>query len=144
MAGLSSLLVLQLAVLTAEPSGYERAFKEAESKQRPLLVLVGAQWCPSCQTMKQTVLPRMASRGDLAAVSFVAVDADADAELAGQLLRGNSVPQLIAFSRQPGGKWKREQITGLASDAAIQGLISRALKVQQGEAVATTAGAIGD
>lgn len=144
MAGLSLLMVLPLAVLAADPSAYERAFREAESKQRPLLVLVGAQWCPSCQTMKQSVLPRLASRGDLATVSFVTVDTDAEAELAGHLLRGNAVPQLIAFSRKPGGKWQREQITGLASDAAVQGLIGRALKVQQGEAVAANAGTIGD
>ena len=144
MSGLVSIVMFPLTLLAAEPSPYERAFKEAETNQRPLLVLVGATWCPSCQTMKQTVLPRLASRGELATVSFAAVDADAEAELAGHLLRGAAVPQLIAFSRKPGGKWQREQITGLASDAEVQGLIARALKVQQGIAEANPAGAIGN
>ena len=94
--------------------------------------------------MKQTVLPRMASRGELATVSFATVDTDAEADLAGQLLRGNAVPQLIVFSRQPGGKWQRDQITGLASDTAIQALIARALKVQKGAPEATTASAVGE
>jgi hypothetical protein len=64
--------------------------------------------------------------------------------LAGHLLRGSAVPQLIAFSRKPGGKWQREQITGLASDAEIQALIARALKIQGGAAEATPAGATGE
>ena len=144
MVGLSAVIALPLALLAAEPSEYERAFRDAEAKHRPLLVLVGATWCPSCQTMKRTVLPRLVTRGELATVSFATVDADAEADLAGQLLRGNSVPQLIAFSRKPGGKWQREQITGLASDAQVQGLIARALKVQRGAADATPASAAGE
>jgi thioredoxin-like negative regulator of GroEL len=143
MNPVASLVLVSGILAGAEPFSYEQAFKEAQSQRRPLLVLVGATWCPACQTMKQQTLPRLASRGGLAGVSYATIDADAQPELAAQLLRGNSVPQLIAFSRQPGGKWQREQLTGSASEAAIQGLIARSLKVQKGEPAAEPAGAIG-
>src|SRR5260221_7103269 len=110
MAGLTAIIVLQQALFAANPS-YQTALQDAQAQQRPLLVLVGANWCPGCQAMKQRVLPGLARRGALKAVSFTTVDADSDAETARLLMRGSSIPQLIVFSRLPDGKWHRDQIT---------------------------------
>jgi thioredoxin-like negative regulator of GroEL len=135
--------VLQHLVLAASPASYYTALQEAQVEQRPLLVLVGADWCPGCQTLKHQTLPGMARRGALRTVSFAAVDADADADLARQLMRGGSIPQLIIFSQKPDGEWHRDQITGAVADAEIQSLIARAVKVQHGVTAEFVSGPIG-
>jgi thioredoxin-like negative regulator of GroEL len=144
MVGFAVLVVLQQVILVANPASYHEALQEAELQQRPLLVLVGADWCPGCQTMKHTVLPGLIRRGALRTVSFVMVDADAEAGLARQLMRGSSIPQLIIFSRKPDGDWHRDQITGQTSEADVQSLIARAVKVQQAPAATLAGSAIGN
>ncbi len=143
MVGLTTALALQLAVWGANPVSYNAALQDAQKQQRPLLVLVGATWCPGCQTMKTRVLPSMAKRGALRSVSLALVDTDAEAETAKQLMRGGSIPQLIVFSRLPDGQWHREQLTGEVGEAEVQSLIARAIKAQQGRGE-TVAGAIGN
>jgi len=143
MAGLTAILVLNHALLTANPPNYQAARVDAEANQRPLLVLVGADWCPGCRTMKHSILPALARRGALRTVSFAAVDADAEAETARELMRGSAIPQLIVFSRAVDGRWHREQITGSASEREVQSLIARAIQVQH-SAVSTTRSAIGN
>jgi len=143
MVGMAAALALQLAVLGANPVSYNAALQDAQKQQRPLLVLVGATWCPGCQTMKTRVIPGLAKRGGLKSVSFAMVDADTEAETAKQLMRGASIPQLIAFSRMPDGQWHREQLTGEVSESEVQTLIARAIKAQQAKGE-TSAGAIGN
>jgi thioredoxin-like negative regulator of GroEL len=139
----TALILFQYALLAETPSSYVAALADAQASRQPLLVLVGAEWCPGCQTMKHSVLPNMVRRGTLRGVTFVAVDADAEAELARQLMQGPSIPQLIVFSRGIDGKWHREQITGRTSEAEVQSLIARALQMQREPAIAQ-ASAIGD
>jgi thiol-disulfide isomerase/thioredoxin len=135
MVGVSVLVVLQ-SLLGAEPVSYHAAFKDAQAKERPLLVLVGAPWCPGCRTMKQTVLPNLAKRGGLDSVSFAAVDLEVEPEMANSLMRGNGLPQLIIFTKQSGGQWHREQITGSVGEPDVQALIARALAAQKETPVA--------
>src|SRR5262245_30668432 len=103
MVAWSAAILMQHAVLAADPASYQAALNDAEAQKRPLLVLVGAGWCPGCQTMKQTVLPAMQRRGALKSVTYTTVDFDTDQEIAKQLLRTGAIPQLIAFSRSPDG-----------------------------------------
>lgn len=133
-------LLLGLSALNAaEPASYEKAFQEAQSRKQPLVVLVGAQWCPGCQTMKQSVMPRMAQRGGLSSVSYAIVDTDAEPRLASSLMRGGTIPQLIIF-HQEGGQWRRQQITGATSEGEVSRLIARAVAAQDKEIVQTAGG----
>jgi thioredoxin-like negative regulator of GroEL len=141
MVGLTAVAAFQFALLAANPT-FNTALQDARAKQRPLLVLVGAGWCPGCQTMKSRVLPSLAKRGGLRGVSYTIVDYDADTETAQQLMRGGSIPQLIVFCQLPDGKWHREQITGETSEAEVQSLIDRAVKAQK--PVEKAASAIGN
>jgi len=129
MGYVTALVVLQAAV-AASPASYHAALAEAQEKQQPLVVLIGAEWCPGCRTMKHGVLPQMSRSGALKSVSFVAVDTDRELDLARQLMRGSTIPQLIAFSRMADGQWHREQITGATSAAAVAALVERARKNQ--------------
>lgn len=127
MPGIVLVIALQHALLAADvATTYEVAFKEAHQQERPLLVLVGATWCGGCQTMKSSVMPNMARTGALGGVCYAAVDADAEPELARSLLRGNTIPQLIIFSKSTEGKWVRQQLTGTATESEVKALISRA------------------
>jgi thioredoxin-like negative regulator of GroEL len=130
MGYVTALVVLQAAV-AASPASYQTALAEAQEKQQPLVVLIGAEWCPGCRTMKHSVLPQMSRSGALSSVSFATVDTDRDLDLARQLMRGSSIPQLIAFSRTADGQWHREQIIGATSPAAVAALVERARKNQQ-------------
>src|SRR5262245_59045432 len=113
--GLALFFVLHQAILAANPLSYQTALKDAQAQKRPLLVLVGATWCPGCQTMKQSVLPSLQQAGGMREVTYATVDADSDRDVASQLMRGSSIPQLIVFAKTPDGKWHREQITGETS-----------------------------
>ena len=144
MAGFTGLVVLQHLILAANPSAYHAALQEAQTQHKPLLVLVGADWCPGCQTMKQQVLPDLARRGALRTVSFATVNADTEADLARQLMQGSSIPQLIVFCRKPDGEWHREQLTGESSESDVKSLIARAVRAQQVPAATLVLGAIGN
>ena len=130
-------LVLQAAVLAGGAQPYDAAFQQAQENNRPLLVLVGADWCPGCVTMKRNVMPRMAQNGKLRNVNFAEVNTDMDPAVASRLMRGGSIPQLIVFAKTPRG-WYREQITGATSEAGVQALIKRAEQVQRATAVPVT------
>jgi len=144
MFGLFALVVLPCALLSADALSYPTAAKDAEAKQQPLLVLVGADWCPGCQTMKQGVLPSLARKGGLGKVSYAVIDTDREPQLAGRLMRGGAIPQLIVFSRQPDGQWHREQIVGAASEHQVQSLIARARQAQAAKPAVASVSAIGN
>src|SRR6266436_3048045 len=141
--GILALTFLHRVLSASDPPSYHAALRDAQVQQRPLLVLVGADWCPGCRTMKQRVLPALARRGALRPVRVAHVNADADADTARQLMRGSSIPQLIVFSRTNTGRWHREQITGTASESEVESLIARAVKAQR-SAASEAGGAIGN
>jgi thiol-disulfide isomerase/thioredoxin len=123
MSGLAMGLVLQAALLTSGADNYDAAVKAAQENGQPLVVLVGADWCPGCVTMKTSTMPAMARSGGLKGVQYVTVNYDQNPNLARQLMRGNAIPQLVVFSKTEKG-WHRETSTG-----AVAGLIQRAAAV---------------
>lgn len=104
---------------------YEEAFTKAEKEKKPLLILVGARWCASCQVMKRDTLEPMKESGDLKEVVVVLIDKDERPELAEQLMRGETLPQVVVFS-QESGNWKRFSLTGMQSKSRIGELLQRA------------------
>lgn len=126
MSGLAMGLVLQAALLTTGADTYDAALKTAQENGQPLVVLVGADWCPGCVTMKNSTMPAMARSGALKNVQYVMVNYDQNPALARQLMRGNSIPQLVVFSKTEKG-WHREQVTGATSSGQVTGMIQRAV-----------------
>ncbi len=125
MTGLAAGILLQMALLTTSAQPYDQALTSAKADGQPLLVLIGADWCPGCRTMKHSVLAGMEQRGRLKDVNYAVIDADRDAALARQMMRGNSIPQVIVFSKTADG-WHREQVTGAVSEGHVQGMLARA------------------
>lgn len=150
MTALTANLVFQTLILATGAQPYPEAYRQADETNRPLLVLVGADWCPACRTMKHSTLARMEKVGKLKQVEFTILNADHDSGLSSQIMRGSSIPQLVLFEKTATGTWRRSQITGGASEGEVEALISRAvehqarLEKQRGAAKVETAGGGGE
>jgi thiol-disulfide isomerase/thioredoxin len=137
MSGLAMGMVLQAALLVSGADPYAEA-REAHLKDgKPFLVLVGADWCPGCVTMKNSTIPAMIRAGQLKGVHYATVNYDENPARARALMQGNMLPQLMIFSKTPDG-WHREQITGPTSSTAILGMMQRAIAAQAPKKPATT------
>jgi len=121
---LTTVLLTALAATPKADESYASAYRESQATGKPLVILVGADWCPGCQTMKHSVIPALKNSGELAQVSFASVNTDQDRELASKLMRGGSIPQLIVYKQTEKG-WQREQVTGARSVSETRGLLRR-------------------
>ena len=127
---ISLLLCVVLAGMSSEQSvtqNYAEAYRDSVSQQKPLMVVVGAPWCPACNTLKETTIEPMAETGELNGVSLVMINKDEDPELAQKLTGGEQlIPQIILYTPEE-GKWKREKLMGFQSKQPIRRLLRRAL-----------------
>jgi thiol-disulfide isomerase/thioredoxin len=123
VTSLTAIIVLQAALLSTGQT-YAEAHKSATASGQPLVILVGADWCPACREMKHNVIPRVARDSELTKVSFTMVDIDRQERLAGRLMSGESIPQLIMFYRD-GNEWKRHQLTGGQSVATFKAFLAK-------------------
>ncbi len=124
---LFSALIAMLPSSTSRVSDYATAYQKAQTEDKPLMVIVSAKWCPACQTLKNTTIKEMEASGELDEVSVAVVDHDADPKLAGELMRGGSIPQIIVFTKANSGGWKRSQLTGFQSRGPVRNLIRSAV-----------------
>jgi hypothetical protein len=75
--------------------------------------------------MKYSTIPQVERKGGLNKVAFAYVNTDHDSELAGKLMRGSSIPQLVMYRKTDSG-WQRQQLTGAQSTGAIEAFLSPA------------------
>lgn len=116
--------------VTNTPGTYAAAYDDTQNSGKPLVVLVGANWCPACQSMKTSIMPAIAAQGGLANVAFAHVNVDAQRNLASQLLEGSMIPQLVMYEKV-GDNWKMSRLVGAQSVEAVQGFIGPAVARQQ-------------
>lgn len=128
------MIKLLLAVVLANFSGaasrpldYATAYQQSQQSDKPLMVIVSAQWCPACHTLKDTTIKDLEASGQLSEVNVAVVDRDAEPELAQKLMRGQMVPQIIMFSKTSTGRWERSQLTGYQSQGPVRQLIRAAV-----------------
>jgi thiol-disulfide isomerase/thioredoxin len=126
--------MLQAGVLSAEPVAlkaeslsYNEAYAQSQAEEKPLVVLVGADWCPACVQMKKSTLPQVAQNGIFKDVAFTVVDTDRQGEIAKQVMDGGSIPQLIMYHKTNEG-WKRERLMGGQSPSAIIAFLRRGIQ----------------
>ncbi len=123
---LAALLNMSFLATTSNMT-YDQAYRTATADEgRPLVVLVGADWCPACQQMKQSVMPAVQQHGSLSHVAFAMVNTDRDGALAGQLMQGSSIPQLVMYVKTGAG-WSRRQLTGAQSVTDVEGFVASGL-----------------
>lgn len=117
----------EAATSPAQPLSYNEAYAEAERHDKPLVVMIGADWCPACVQMKKSTLPQAAKDDVFQQVAFTVLDADRNADLARQMMEGGSIPQLLMFRKTADG-WQREKLTGGNSASAIVSFLRRGVQ----------------
>ncbi len=124
------LLAVLLSGVTSEEQmqqKYSDAYKNSVDEKKPLMVIVGAPWCPACNVLKDTTIKQMAQTGELDAVSLAVINKDDDPELVNQLTDGDKMlPQIIVFT-QDNGRWERRKLLGYQPKQPVRSLIRRAL-----------------
>jgi thioredoxin-like negative regulator of GroEL len=119
--------VFSLSLLAGSPQTYAQAHRINAETGRPIVVLVGADWCPACRKMKTTVLPQAERRGLLKKVALATVNTDREGKLAQQLMHGGAIPQLIMYHKTSHG-WQRQELIGVQSVDAIESFINKGLE----------------
>ena len=124
--------MLQTGLLAAEPVKaqtltYSEAYAQSESGEKPLVVMIGADWCPACVQMKNSALPQIAQDGVFKEVAFTVVDTDKNPEIAKQVMEPGTIPQLIMYHKTSNG-WRRERLQGGNSPSAILSFLRRGIQ----------------
>ncbi len=135
MSGLTLAVVIQAAFLATGSEDYSDAHRVVTKTGIPMVVMVGADWCPACETMKQRVIPEVKKRGLLRRVAFATVNLDREQKLGRELTGGGPIPQLIMFRKTEKG-WLRKRLIGNQSLESIEHFINEGL--QQDEATRGT------
>jgi len=132
LTSLTLVAVTQAALVAANAQSYADAHRQTTKTGRPMVVLVGADWCPACKTMENTVIPQVKRRGLLRRVAFAVVNLDRQRNLGRQLTRGGPIPQLIMYRKTRGG-WKRRTLVGSQSVDRVASFIDEGIKLDEQE-----------
>ena len=95
--------MVQVSLITTGANSYADAHKQQSDTGRPMVLLVGAEWCPACVQMKNSVSPALPACGTLNKVAFAHVNADRDSRIAKSVMQGGTIPQLIMYRKTPTG-----------------------------------------
>jgi thioredoxin-like negative regulator of GroEL len=124
--------MLHVSLLSTGMNSYAEAHKVHSETGQPMVILVGAEWCPACVQMKNSAIPQVARRGLLKKVAFATVNTDQQGSLARKLMKGGSIPQLIMYRKTRSG-WSRRLLVGKQSPEQIEAFINQGLEAQQAE-----------
>ena len=108
-----------------KPVDYRTAYKQAQNGDKPLLVLVTAEWCPPCQVMKKTTIPALMQKKAFKGFHYSTVDLDKEEELARQLIGTRGVPQLIMYEKKD-DKWVRRYLRGIQTPETVEAFVAQA------------------
>jgi thioredoxin-like negative regulator of GroEL len=129
-----------VAATSSAAETYEAAYKAMKEEGKSLVVLVGADWCPACQTMKTNVMPKLETAGKLKDVAFATVNIDHQARIGRSMMEGNLIPQLVIYTKTEKG-WKLERLIGGQSVEAVEKFLASNAKAQEkAEAAVATVG----
>ena len=123
------LVALLLSGVTSEDANkdYKSAYKEALKAKKPLMVVVGADWCHACNVLKDSTIKPMVKTGQLDNVSIALVNKDLQPELVDQLTHGEKmIPQIIVFTKTDSG-WKRSKLMGYQPQNNVRDLVNQAV-----------------
>ncbi len=121
-----------------EPTDYRTAYKRAQTGDKPMLVLVTAEWCAPCKTMKATTLPALQSRDAFRGFHYATVDLGKEEQLARKLIGKRGVPQLIVFEKK-NERWQRRYLRGIQTVETVQAFIDQSNPTR----TAATGGTVG-
>ncbi len=128
---LGATVVLQVLLLAAPGETYAEAHKTTTEKGYPLVVMVGATWCPACQQMKQNVIPEVKRHGVFQKVAFAEVDLDRERELGTELTEGGPIPQIVVYRKTSLG-WRLRRLIGGHDARTVERFIGQDVEEDKG------------
>ena len=131
-----SMAIITLAaqeVNAQQPVNYKTAYERAQEGDKPLLVLITAEWCPPCQVMKSTTIPALMQKSAFKEFHYTTVDLDKESKLARQLIGDRGVPQLIMYEKRD-GNWVRRYLRGYKTAPVVEAFIAQANNVRTASA----------
>ena len=129
MTGLTLVAIVQASIImTTNTNSYSDARKDSDTTGRPMIVLVGAEWCPACVEMKNNVIPKMKRGGLLRKVAFAVVDLDRQKKLGRELTGGGPIPQIIMYRKTREG-WRRRRLIGGQSVKTLSAFIEEGVRL---------------
>ena len=105
---------------------YAEAHRVTVATGKPMVVMIGTDWCSPCQMMKKTILPRVREHGVLRRVAFAVVNPDRETDLANEITGGGPIPQLVMFRKTSKG-WVRRKLVGGQSVEDVEKFINDGL-----------------
>lgn len=131
MTSLALATVLQASVLAAATTdGYSDARHETVETGRPMVILVGADWCPACVDMKKKIMPKVKKRGLLRKVAYAFVNLDRQPKLGRQLITGGHIPQMIMYRKTDNG-WRRRKLVGGHDVKTVETFIKQGIELNE-------------
>ena len=124
------------SVFAQQPTDYFTAYEKAQKGDKPMLVLVTAEWCPPCKVMKSTTIPQLMQRNAFSKFHYATVDLDGEKRLARQLIGDRGVPQLIMFEKQ-NGEWVRRYLRGIQTPETVQAFVAQSAYYRTANATAS-------
>lgn len=116
----------------SDPETYAVAYRAIAESGRPMVVMVGADWCPPCRAMKGQVLPELRKRRWFRKIAFARVNAESEAGLAKRLTGGGPVPQLVMFRKTENG-WVRRKLIGRQSVETVERFIEQGIALNEAD-----------
>jgi thioredoxin-like negative regulator of GroEL len=136
MTSLTLAVVMQTALLATpaqEPDmSYAKAHAATLKTGRPMVILVGAKWCPACVQMKNNIVPQLLKRGSLRNVAFAQVDIDKEKALGRELTKGGPIPQLVMFRHTKAG-WRLRKVIGGQSVQKVERFIAEGVALNEAD-----------
>lgn len=131
MTYLTLATILQLPLLVPTET-YAEAHRQTLCTGQPMVVMVGAEWCPACKAMEANVIPQIRKRGLLRRVAFALVDMDRDHDIGAQLTEGGPIPQLIVFRKTREG-WRNRRLIGNQTVDTVEEFINQDVAASDAE-----------
>jgi len=115
---------------------YKDAYRRAQEDRLPLVVFVGAEWCPACRKMEETVIPNLPKSPIFQNGVFARVDYDQDTKLAQAITGGGALPQVVIFPPQ-GSDGKLRRVVGAQPVEKLFQFLRDGLSLERGPAEST-------
>jgi thiol:disulfide interchange protein len=107
-----------------DATDYRTAYRRAQTGDKPMLVLVTADWCAPCRQMKATTIPQLQDKNAFRGFHYATVDLGKEEDLARKLIGKRGVPQLIVFEKKE-DRWQRRYLRGIQSVDTVQAFIKQ-------------------
>lgn len=111
--------MLCLLMLSFGVNDYSENYQDSIINDKPLVVVVGAEWCNSCNVLKKNIMPKILEKFSRRHFNYAEIDADENQPLARKILIGDSIPQTVIYYKY-NGEWKSKRWIGLFKETEIE------------------------